>query len=92
MVTKNVDIVEYEKAKVIGFESSRHVRAVMHVGIGNRGDEKNVPSIPGACATHNFTHLVRGPCSQHRVIQYLIRARITSYNQGSYREDNGITC
>ena len=24
---------------------------------------KNVPSIPGACAKHNFTYLVRGPCT-----------------------------
>ena len=23
---------------------------------------KNVPGIPGACATHNFTYLARGPC------------------------------
>ena len=29
-----------------------------------RGGE-NVPGIPGACATHNFTYLVRGPCRKH---------------------------
>ena len=28
-----------------------------------RGDGKNVPGIPGACATRNFTYLVRGPCN-----------------------------
>ena len=33
----------------------RHARAVMHDGIAN------VPGIPGACATCNFTYLVRGP-------------------------------
>ena len=35
----------------------------MHVGITNpltRGGGENVPGIPGACATHNFTYLVRG--------------------------------
>ena len=26
-----------------------------------RGDRKNVPGIPGACATHNFAYLVRDP-------------------------------
>ena len=25
-----------------------------------RGGGENVPGIPGACATHNFAHLVRG--------------------------------
>ena len=27
------------------------------------GSGKNVPGIPGACATHNITYLVRGPCN-----------------------------
>ena len=27
-----------------------------------RGGGENIPGIPGACATHNFTYLVRGPC------------------------------
>ena len=27
-----------------------------------RGVGKNVPDIPGACATHNFAYLARGPC------------------------------
>ena len=45
--------------------ASRHVRhapVVMHIGIANplwRG--QNVPGIPGACATRNFTYLARGP-------------------------------
>ena len=25
---------------------------------------RDVPGIPGACATRNFTYLVRGPCSR----------------------------
>ena len=50
--------------------ASRHVRdarAVMHVGIANlrfplkSAAGENVPGIPGACATCNFTFLVRGP-------------------------------
>ena len=53
--------------------ASRHVRhvldarAVMHAGIINyrfplkSAAGENVPGIPGACATCNFTYLVRGP-------------------------------
>ena len=44
--------------------ASRHVRdarAVMHVGIANPRRRGNVPGIPGACATRNFTYLARGP-------------------------------
>ena len=46
----------------------RHARAVMHAGIANQrfplksAAGENVPGIPGACATCNFTYLVRGPC------------------------------
>ena len=49
--------------------ASRHVRAAMYAGIANwqfplkSAAGENVPGIPGACATHNFTYLVRGPCS-----------------------------
>ena len=28
----------------------------------SRGGGENVPGIPGACATHNFPYLSRGPC------------------------------
>ena len=44
--------------------ASRHVRhasAVMHVGSLTRCGVENVPGIPGACATRNFTYLARGP-------------------------------
>ena len=37
----------------------RDARAV-HVGIANPRWRKNVPRIPGACATRNFTYLARG--------------------------------
>ena len=31
-------------------------------GLLTRGGEENVPGIPGACATRNFTYMARGPC------------------------------
>ena len=44
-----------------------HGTCVTHVpwcmaGSLTSGDGENVPGIPGACATRNFTYLVRGPC------------------------------
>ena len=57
-------------------QATRHVRdarAVMHAGIVNSrfplnlASGENVPGIPGACATRNFTYLVRGPCLQHHL-------------------------
>ena len=39
----------------------RGARAVMHVRIANPRWQENVPCIPGACATRNFTYLARGP-------------------------------
>ena len=47
--------------------TQRDARAVMHAGIANSrfplnsAAGGNVPGIPGACATRNFTYLVRGP-------------------------------
>ena len=39
----------------------RHARAVMHVGIANPRWRENLPGIPAACATRNFTYLAIGP-------------------------------
>ena len=44
-----------------------HGTCVMHMpwcmsGSLTRGGGENVPGIPGACATRNFTYLARGPC------------------------------
>ena len=44
-----------------------HGTCAMHVpwcmsGSLTRGGGENVPGIPVACATRNFTYLVRGPC------------------------------
>ena len=60
--------------------ASRHVRdarVVMHAGIANScfplnsAAGGNVPGIPGACATRDFTYLVRGPYiwNWHRVFR-----------------------
>ena len=38
-----------------------HVPWCMSGSLTNGGGE-NVPGIPGACATRNFTYLARGPC------------------------------
>ena len=57
--------------------ASRHVRdgrAVMHARIANSrfllnsAAGENVPGIPGACATRNFTYLVRGPCCRYEAL------------------------
>ena len=37
------------------------------------GSGKNVPGIPGACATHNFAYLVRGPyCGWRKWIENVV--------------------
>ena len=51
----------------------RHARAVMHTGIANQRfplesmARENVPGIPGACATRNFTYLTRAPWVSRQV-------------------------
>ena len=47
-----------------------HGTCVTHVpwcmsGSLTRGDGENVPGIPGACTTRNFTYLARGSCPLH---------------------------
>ena len=70
--------------------ASRHVRdarAVMHAGIANSrfpfnsAAGENVPGIPGACATRNFTYLVRGPwCGRLLVCSSWPRAWVKLWN------------
>ena len=58
--------ISKETASQRSRHASRHVRlarAVMYVGIAYPHWGENVPGIPGACATRNFTYLVRGPCN-----------------------------
>ena len=35
-----------------------------------RGGGENVPGIPGACATHNFRYLLKGPLSKAEMTQF----------------------
>ena len=41
-----------------------------------RGGGENVPSIPGACAAHNFTYLARGPWRNHQWIYNLTKIHL----------------
>ena len=45
-----------------------HVLWCMSESLTRSGGE-NVPGIPGACATHNFTYLARGPCCLKFILQ-----------------------
>ena len=54
---------------LVGDPSMHHGTCVTHVpwcmsGSLTRGGGDNVPGILGACATRNFTYLIRGPCSK----------------------------
>ena len=51
---------------LVNYPSMHHGTCVTHVpwcmsGSLFRGGGENVPGIPGACTTRNFTHLARGP-------------------------------
>ena len=54
-----------------------HGTCVTHVpwcmsGSLNRGCGENVPGIPGACATRNFTYLARGPCYRKPINRHVM--------------------
>ena len=46
-----------------------HAPWCMSVSLTHGGGE-NVPGIPGACTTSNFTYLVRGPCNYHKMTSW----------------------
>ena len=55
-----------QKKALVSDLGMHHGTCVTHVpwcmsGSLTRGGGENVPGIPGACATRNFTYLVRGP-------------------------------
>ena len=55
-----------QRKQLVSDPGMRHGTCVMYVpwcmsGLLTRGGGENVPSIPGACATRNFTYLVKGP-------------------------------
>ena len=57
-----------QKKPLVSDPGMYHGTCMTHVpwcisGSVTRNDGGNAPSIPGACATLNFTYLVRGPCN-----------------------------
>ena len=60
--------------------SMHHGTLTTHVpwcrsGSLTRGGGENVPGIPGACATRNFTYLSRGPCQNVFTREWIANAR-----------------
>ena len=60
---------QIQRKPVFSDPGMHHGTCVTHVpwcmsGSLTGGSGENVPSIPGACATRNFTYLVRGPWRQ----------------------------
>ena len=61
-----------------------------------RGGGENVTGIPGACATRNFTYLVRGPCDatwgsrQQRVWPATIQRRASHMCRGDKRGPSSV--
>ena len=58
----------FQRKPLVSDPGMHHGTCVTHVpwcmsGLLTRGGGENVPGIPGACATRNFTYLVRGPLS-----------------------------
>ena len=56
-----------QRKPLVSDPGMHHGTCVTHVPWCNSGSltrdcGENVPGIPGACATRNFTYLVRGPC------------------------------
>ena len=56
----------FQRKPVVSDPGMHHGTCVTHVpwymsGSLTRGDGENVPGIPGACTTRNFTYLVRSP-------------------------------
>ena len=56
----------FQRKPLVSYPGMHHGTCVTHVpwcmsGSLTCGDGENVPSIPGACATRNYTYLARGP-------------------------------
>ena len=57
-----------QRKPLVSYPGMHHGTCVTHLpwcmsGSLTRGGRENVPGIPGACATRNFTYLARGPYS-----------------------------
>ena len=71
-----------QRKPLVSDPGMHHGTCVTHVpwcisGSQTRGGGENVPGIPDACATHNFTYLARGPyrnchglCQYHCVVPF----------------------
>ena len=55
--------VKFRVAHALGLPGTFYPPPTCMSGLLNRGGGENVPGIPRACATRNFTYLARGPCS-----------------------------
>ena len=51
------------------------------------GVEENIPRIPGACATRNFTHLVRGPLHVPNVVIIVLNTLRPRQNGRQFTDD-----
>ena len=63
--------IDFKEKTRVSDPDMHHVTCVTHMpwfmsGLLTRGDWENVPGIPGACTTHNFTYLVRCPCGSRQ--------------------------
>ena len=65
--------LQSKKKTLVSDPGTHHGTCVTHVpwcmsGSLTRGGGENVPGIPGACATHDFTYLARDPCINFTII------------------------
>ena len=64
-----------QRKPLVSDPGMHHCTCVTHVpwcmsGSLTRSGEENVPGIPGACATRDFSCLVRGPCNDPSIKTY----------------------
>ena len=59
------------KRKMLGSDPGTYVSVCMSGSLTHGGGE-NVPGISGACATHNFTYLARGPWGSENIWDFLL--------------------
>ena len=72
-----------QRKALVSDPGMHHGTCVTHVpwcmsGSLTRVGGENVPGIPGACATRNFSYLVRGPWRYYRIISPLQRCPVMS--------------
>ena len=80
-----------QRKPLVSDPDMHHGTCVTHVpwcmsGSLNRGGGENVPDIPGAYATRNFTYLARGPCHMVRCPQESDSSYLHIFARGIYSE------